>query len=75
MFGRERAGVVYGWVYASHMIGAAVAALAGGFSRTTFETYLPAYYGAGVACPIAAAAIWRVDCTQSARKPLIEARA
>ena len=40
-FGRERAGVVYGWVFASHMIGAAVAAWGGGFFRSTFNTYLP----------------------------------
>ena len=74
-FGRERAGVVYGWVFASHMIGAAVAAWAGGYSRSTFETYLPAFYGAGFACLIAAAAVWLIGRTQSARERLIEARA
>ncbi len=74
-FGRERAGVVYGWVFASHMIGAAVAAWAGGFSRSTFATYLPAFYGAGLACLIAAAAVWLIGRTQSARERLVEARA
>jgi MFS family permease len=74
-FGRERAGVVYGWVFASHMIGAAFAAWAGGFFRSTFETYLPAFYGAGFACLIAAAAVWLIGRTQSARERLIEARA
>ncbi len=74
-FGRERAGVVYGWVYASHMIGAAVAAWAGGFSRSNFATYLPAFYGAGLACLVAAAAVWLIGRTQSARERLIEARA
>jgi sugar phosphate permease len=74
-FGRERAGVVYGWVFASHMIGAAVAAWAGGYSRSTFETYLPAFYGAGFACLIAAAAVWLIGRTQSAHERLIEARA
>jgi sugar phosphate permease len=74
-FGRERAGVVYGWVFASHMIGAAVAAWAGGYSRSTFETYLPAFYGAGFACLIAAAAVWLIGRTQSARERMIEARA
>jgi predicted MFS family arabinose efflux permease len=74
-FGRERAGVVYGWVFASHMIGAAVAAWAGGFSRTTFDTYLPAFYGAGLACLIAAAAVWLIGRTQGARERLVEARA
>ncbi len=74
-FGRERAGVVYGWVFASHMIGAAVAAWVGGFSRSTFATYLPAFYGAGLACLIAAAAVWLIGRTQSARERLVEARA
>ncbi len=74
-FGRERAGVVYGWVFASHMIGAAVAAWGGGFFRSTFDTYLPAFYVAGFACLIAAAAIWLIGGTQSARERIIEARA
>ncbi len=74
-FGRERTGVVYGWIFASHMIGAAVAAWAGGFSRSTFETYLPAFYGAGFACLIAAASIWLIGGRQSARERLVEARA
>jgi sugar phosphate permease len=74
-FGRERAGVVYGWVFASHMIGAAVAAWAGGFSRSTFATYLPAFYVAGFACLIAAAAVWLIGRKQSVRERLIEARA
>jgi predicted MFS family arabinose efflux permease len=74
-FGRERAGVVYGWVYASHMIGAAVAAWGGGFFRSTFNTYLPAFYIAGFACLIAAAAVWLIGRTQSARERLVEARA
>ena len=74
-FGRERVGVVYGWIYASHMIGAAAAAWAGGFSRSTFDTYLPAFYGAGFACLIAAAAVWLIGSRQGARERLIEARA
>jgi len=74
-FGRERAGVVYGWVFASHMIGGAVAAWGGGFFRSTFNTYLPAFYVAGFACLIAAAAIWLIGGPQRAREPLVEARA
>ena len=75
-FGRERAGVVYGWVFASHMIGAAVAAWGGGFFRSTFNTYLPAFYVAGVACLIAATAVWLIGRTRSAREErLVEARA
>jgi sugar phosphate permease len=50
IFGRERAGVVFAWVFASHQIGAAVAAWSAGASRTAFGTYTPAFVTAGVLC-------------------------
>jgi predicted MFS family arabinose efflux permease len=53
-FGRERANVVFGWIFAGHQIGAASAAFGGGFSRTAFETYLPAFFVAGALCLVAA---------------------
>jgi MFS family permease len=53
-FGRERAGIVFGWVFAGHMIGAACAAFGAGFSRTEFASYLPAFFVAGAMCLIAA---------------------
>ncbi|HEV8016248.1 MAG TPA: MFS transporter [Stellaceae bacterium] len=53
-FGRERAGVVFGWIFSAHQVGAAVAAFGAGFTRTSFGTYLPALYIAGAACLIAA---------------------
>jgi sugar phosphate permease len=56
-FGRERAGIVFGWVFAGHQIGAATAALGAGFSRTEFASYLPAFFAAGALCMIAAALV------------------
>ena len=53
-FGPEKANLTFGWIFASHMLGAAAAALGGGISRTEFATYLPSLYVAGVACLIAA---------------------
>jgi MFS family permease len=53
-FGRERANVVFGWIFAGHQIGAASAAFGGGFSRTAFDTYLPAFFVAGALCLVAA---------------------
>jgi hypothetical protein len=41
-FGRERANVVFGWIFAGHQLGAACAAYAAGLTRTEFATYLPA---------------------------------
>lgn len=53
-FGRERAPMVFGWVFAAHQIGAATAAFGAGLSRTLLLTYAPALYVAGGACLIAA---------------------
>jgi sugar phosphate permease len=53
-FGREKAGVVFGWIFAAHQLGAATAAYGAGLSRTELATYLPAFYTAGAACLVAA---------------------
>ena len=53
-FGREKAGLVFGWIFASHQIGSAAAAYAGGEARTAFLTYMPAFVVAGALCLLAA---------------------
>jgi sugar phosphate permease len=53
-FGRERAGVVFGWIFSAHQVGAAVAAFGAGYTRTSFGSYLPAVYIAGAFCLVAA---------------------
>ena len=60
-FGRERTGIVFGWIFASHMVGAAFAAALGGFSRTAWQTYMPAVYLGGFACLIAALSVWLIE--------------
>jgi len=54
-FGRERANLVFGWVFAGHQLGAAAAAYGGGFARTEFASYMPAFVIAGAMCLVAAA--------------------
>ena len=54
VFGRDKANLVFGWVFAGHQLGAATAALGAGLSRTVLATYLPAFMVAGVLCVIAA---------------------
>ena len=56
-FGPERAAMVFGWVFVGHQIGSATAAFGAGLTRTLLESYLPAFFAAGVLCIIAAAAI------------------
>jgi sugar phosphate permease len=53
-FGKERAGMIFGWVFAAHQLGAAVAAYGAGLTRTLLLTYTPALMVAGGACLVAA---------------------
>ncbi|MCJ8144219.1 MFS transporter [Ancylobacter sp. A5.8] len=53
----DRANLVFGWIFAGHQLGAASAAYGAGFSRTFYQTYLPAFFVAGVLCLVAAIAI------------------
>jgi len=50
----ERAPIVFGWVFASHQLGAAVAALGAGLVRDQLGTYDLAWYAAAVLCVLAA---------------------
>jgi sugar phosphate permease len=45
--------VVFGWVFASHQIGAAIAASAAGLLRDQLGTYDWAFYGAGALAIVA----------------------
>ncbi|MPQ57063.1 MFS transporter [Duganella sp. FT27W] len=56
-FGKERAGMVFGWVFAGHQLGAAVDAWGAGRVRTLLLTYNPALFAAGAACLVAAALV------------------
>jgi sugar phosphate permease len=59
-FGRERGPIIFGWVFAGHQLGGAVAAYGAGLSRTLLLTYTPALYAAGIACILAACGIFLI---------------
>ncbi|MYM30484.1 MFS transporter [Duganella sp. CY15W] len=59
-FGKEKAGMVFGWIFAAHQLGAAVAAYGAGRVRTLLLTYNPALFAAGAACLVAAAIIMMI---------------
>ncbi|HSL76668.1 MAG TPA: MFS transporter [Candidatus Limnocylindrales bacterium] len=46
-FGRHNVGVVYGWVFAAHMLGAAIAAWVAGIVRESVGDYAAAFVAAG----------------------------
>jgi len=53
-FGLEKSGVVFGWVFASHMVGAGVAASYAGWIRQGTGDYFWAWMTAGGLCALAA---------------------
>ncbi len=59
-FGLAKSGVVYGWVFASHMIGAAVAAAYAGMIRDTQGDYFIAWITAAVLCLFAASSMFLI---------------
>jgi predicted MFS family arabinose efflux permease len=59
-FGRENTGVVYGWIGASHQLGASMAAFGAGAIRTTSGGYQVAFWIAGGLCLLAGAAFLTV---------------
>jgi len=66
-FGKERVGMVFGWIFAAHQLGSAVAAYGAGLVRVTLLTYNPALIGAGVFCLIAAVSIFWVPKIKGSR--------
>ena len=55
-FGRENTGVVYGWIGASHQLGASLAAFGAGVIRSQTGQYQLAFLLAGGLCLLAGAA-------------------
>jgi sugar phosphate permease len=56
-FGREKAGMVYGWVFAAHQLGGASAAFFGGLLRMNYGGYMEAFMISGALCFLAAIAV------------------
>jgi predicted MFS family arabinose efflux permease len=59
-FGRENTGVIYGWIGASHQLGASMAAFGAGAIRTVAGGYEVAFWIAGVLCVLAGVAFLTV---------------
>jgi predicted MFS family arabinose efflux permease len=67
VFGPARAPVVFGWVFASHQLGAAAAAWGAGATRDVLGSYQPAFVVAGFACLMAAVAVRYIHPPEAAR--------
>jgi MFS family permease len=66
LFG-DRGTLVFGWVFASHQVGAAIAATVAGVVRTSLGSYTLAWLGAGLLCLVAAGLSWSL---RSAPRPV-----
>lgn len=64
-FGRRNVGAVYGWIFASHQVGAAAAAWLGGVARDTLGSYSLAFVIAGSIA--VAAGLFALTINRSAR--------
>jgi len=56
-FGRERAGMIYGWIFTAHQLGGASAAFFGGLLRVEYGGYMEAFMLSGALCLGAAIAV------------------
>ena len=55
IYGVDRGAIVFGWVFASHMVGAAIAAAVSGWIRVSAGDYATAWWLAGILAFVAAA--------------------
>jgi MFS family permease len=59
-FGRERVGIVFGWIFAAHQFGAAAAAWVAGATRGWFGSYTFAFVSAGATCLLASLLVTQI---------------
>jgi sugar phosphate permease len=74
-FGDGKANVVFGWTFAGHQLGAATAAYGAGLTRTVYDTYLPAFFAAGVLCILAALAFVVLGTIEGSKRRVVAAGA
>ena len=72
-FGRERVGLMFGWVFAAHQVGAGIAALGAGWIRTEHGTYDHAFLISGGLCVLTAVMVLFIG--RGRRKPLVQSMA
>lgn len=52
-FGKEKVGVIYGWIYTAHQLGAGAAAYGGGLVYSWLNAYQSIFMAAGIFCLVA----------------------
>jgi len=75
IFGRRNVGLIYGWVFCAHQLGAGAAAYLGGIAHDVLGDYTLAFVGAGVFAVMGSLMALRIDRTPQAEAPLAPAAA
>jgi len=70
LFGREKAGIIYGWIGAAHQVGAAVAAFGAGLMHTWLGTYHLTFILAGLFCLVASGLVMKIGTGKSGAMPV-----
>jgi hypothetical protein len=66
VFGKRTAPVIMSWIFATHQIGGAMAAVGAGYVRTWTGSYLLAFLASGLACLLASLLVMRIARAQPA---------
>ena len=75
VFGEKNATIVFGWVFASHQVGASIATVLAGVVHDATGEYTIAWFSAAAMCAIAAAVSLGVKRMPTAEKPVSRASA
>jgi predicted MFS family arabinose efflux permease len=65
VFGKQQAGILFGWILAAHQLGAGLAAFGGGMLHTLLDSYTFTFLTAGLFCLIAAGMVMRIGKAQA----------
>jgi sugar phosphate permease len=60
IFGKQQVGIMFGWIFAAHQLGAATATYAAGALRTAVGNYQLSFISAGILCLLAAGMVIRI---------------
>jgi predicted MFS family arabinose efflux permease len=74
IFGKEQAGILFGWMMAAHQIGAGVATYGGGVLYTWLDSYFFTFMTAGFFCLVASLMVMRIRKTNPLQVSLGETR-
>jgi MFS family permease len=66
VFGKKSAPVIMSWIFATHQVGGALAAVGAGFVRTYTGSYMLAFIASGIACLAASMLVLRVARSRAA---------